>query len=144
MHRPATHPRRAVLPAAAFLSVASLAWACDRSSPDPQASVAPAPAVPAPAAPADAGMRAYLDPESGTIVGMPPAGAVAPAAELVPGGIAVETVLPDGSVMLELNGSADQYYVLQLDAEGNRVVRCVQDPDTLPPVAPATPAPAER
>ena len=92
-------------------------------------------------------MRAYLDPETGLIGGP---GALPPLSSeeaqlLVPGLQAepVETVLPDGSVMLELNGRGLEYFVLQLDSDGNRVVRCVQDPKTALSTTP-NPMPEER
>jgi hypothetical protein len=99
------------------------------------------------AAPAEPGMRAYLDPETGLIGGpgaLPPpspeeAQALVPELQAEP----VETVLPDGSVMLELNGRGLEYFVLQLDADGNPVVRCVQDPKTALRTAPS-PMPEER
>jgi hypothetical protein len=94
--------------------------------------------------PAEAGMRVYLDPESGTIGGVPPAGveevAVQPGLEEQP----VETVLPDGSVMLDLKGHGQEYFIMQLDANGNRVTRCVQeDPKAALKTVP-TPKPEDR
>jgi hypothetical protein len=76
----------------------------------------------------EAGMRAYLDPESGgVIVGMPIPGAVEveavrPTPELK------QEVLPDGSVMMDLQGTGVEYMILQIDSKGERNVRCVQDP----------------
>jgi len=102
----------------------------------PSATAAPTAALPAPA---EAGMRAYLDPETGVIGGLP--------ATLEPAGtegvqaiepVLREEVLPDGSVMMDLQGTMQEYFLIQLDADGNRVVRCVQDPAK----ALATPVPA--
>lgn len=84
------------------------------------------------------GLRAFIDPETGTLgppVEMP---ALAPADGVTPPAAqAVLTVLPDGSEMLELNGTIEDYTIIQLDANGRQVVRCVEDPkaaaQTLPP-----------
>ena len=87
------------------------------------------------------GMRAYIDPETGQI-GVP---SVLPAltpeenAELQALQPPVETVLPDGSVMLELNGNCQDYFMIELDANGQKVTRCVQDSKAVvqtPPPAP--------
>src|SRR5262245_32880497 len=92
------------------------------------ATVATTPAAaPTATAPAEAGMRAYLDPESGgVIVGVPiPGEEIAP--EQAPPQLQ-EEVLPDGSVMMDLKGTGQEYMILQVDAAGERSVRCVQDP----------------
>lgn len=85
------------------------------------------------------GMRAYIDPETGQI-GVPsvlPALTPEETAELQALQPPVETVLPDGSVMLELNGNCQDYFMIELDANGQKVTRCIQDPkavtQTLPP-----------
>lgn len=90
--------------------------------------------------PAEAGMRAYIDPETGTIGGMPPAEALPASPQPEP--VFEQVVLPDGSVMVDLKGAGQEYFILQLDANGNRVVRCVQDPKTA--TAPVAPKREER
>jgi hypothetical protein len=76
----------------------------------------------------EAGMRAYLDPESGgVLVGMPsPEAGAVQAAQATPE--LQQEVLPDGSVMMHLQGTGQEYLVLEIDAKGERTVRCVQDP----------------
>jgi len=137
--------------AAGALGCTSVAWACDKepeatnSTCSPSKVAVAAPETPAPstpgvastapnAVPSDAGMRAFIDPETGTIGGpgaLPPlteeeAKLLLPEIQEEP----VETVLPDGSVMVDLKGHGQEYFILQLDANGQRVVRCLQDPKT--------------
>jgi hypothetical protein len=84
-------------------------------------------------------MRAYLDPESGgVIVGVPAPGEAIEPAQAAPE--LQEEVLPDGSVMLDLKGTGQEYMILQIDLAGERSVRCVQDPKP----ALETPAPAAK
>jgi hypothetical protein len=106
---------------------------------DNSATGAAAPSTPAPA---EAGMRAYIDPETGTLGGPGPLPPPSPEAvkALEPGTLEepVETVMPDGSVMLDLKGRGQEYFILQLDENGQRQVRCVDDPTTAlqtPPTA---------
>jgi len=151
---------------AGILVVASSAWACDEqptaqgaccksSGAAVAAAAAPAPAAPVAASPASAdpaqsasqaepGMRIHLDPETGTFGGpLPPlteeAALLEPEVQEEP----VQTVLPDGSVMVDLKGRGQEYFILQLDANGQRVVRCVQDPKTALQPAPSV-KPEER
>ena len=158
---------------AGILVVASSAWACDeqptaqgaccKSSGAAVAAAAAPAAAPAPAAPvaaspasadpaqsasqAEPGMRIHLDPETGTIGGPGPlpqlteeeAVLLEPEVQEEP----VQTVLPDGSVMVDLKGRGQEYFILQLDANGQRVVRCVQDPKTALQPAPSV-KPEER
>ena len=151
--------------AAGIFVVASLAWACDKpptatgsscasSSATAVAAATPAPAVPAaatpaptgtaPNAPAQPGMRAYIDPETGVVGSpgpLPPLTAeeaklLQPEVQEEP----VETVLPDGSVVLDLKGRGQEYFIMQLDANGKPVVRCVEDPKAaLQPMASSKP-----
>ena len=107
---------------------------------------AAAPAKTEAAAPATAGMRIYRDPETGELTSTPSAADAAAAAKDAELGDAtmsepVQTVLPDGSVMLELNGHGQEYFMMQKDKDGNLVTRCVQDPKAAAaaPVAPAKP-----
>jgi hypothetical protein len=86
-------------------------------------------------------MRAYIDPETGKIGGPPvlPALALEEDAQIQAVQPPVETVLPDGSVMLELNGNCVDYLIIDLDANNQKTLRCVQDPKAAlqtPPPAP--------
>lgn len=88
---------------------------------------------------AAAGMRAYIDPETGqlgTPASLPPL-STEEKALLEPAQAPREVVLPDGSVMLELNGTGQEFTVMHLDAAGNRTVQCVQDPAAVASTAPA-------
>jgi hypothetical protein len=131
-----------------ILCLASVATGAEPQKPAPRASeAAPAVAPAPPATTATPGMRAYLDPESGTIGGMPPA-PLAPeeetaVLELQDEEQPVETVLPDGSVMVDLKGHGQEYFILQIDASGRRVVRCVHAASVGKDIA-ATPQPVDR
>jgi hypothetical protein len=95
---------------------------------------------------AQAGMRVFIDPETGTIgvpAVMPPL-AAADKAALAPLAQPVQTVLPDGSVMMELNGACQEYMVLQVDAQGKKSLRCVQDPKLAASKPAAAPQPQDR
>jgi hypothetical protein len=97
-------------------------------------------------APGEAGMRIYLDPETGTF-GPPPAGAE-PVGGINPlndsdAGL-VQVRLPDGSYMVDLEGRFQEYYVVQMTPSGKRVVKCVQDPKQVPATSAAVPQPEER
>lgn len=98
-------------------------------------------------APVVAGLMAYIDPETGLIGG--------PIGELiVPDDVAramaapvdfTPVTMPDGSVMVDLQGSLQDYYVLTIDPLGRRSIRCVQDPRRANvPVAPVVHPIAER
>ena len=56
----------------------------------------------------------------------------------------VLTVLPDGSEMLELNGTIEDYTIIQLDANGQKVVRCVEDPKAAAQPLPPAPQREDR
>lgn len=123
------------------------------SAAGPQAAPDPATLAPAVAAttekgpdatPLDPGMRAFIDPETGQL-GAPPVlppltpeeqASLNPESDLQP----VQITLPDGSVMVDLKGTCQEYSVMQLDADGRKVVRCVHDPKT----ALQNPAPAPQ
>jgi hypothetical protein len=111
------------------------------------AALEPVATAAAPSAPASAGMRAYLDPETGVIGPMPRSAAEAAELDAVGGELPdpIEIRRPDGTVLLDLQGHMQEYYVVQLDANGKRVVRCVSDPKLAleAPPAPA-PQPEER
>lgn len=84
------------------------------------------------AAPTDAGMRAYRDPETGTIGGIPDVAAIG--LDGMPGDaevVLVEQPLPNGrGWYIDLQGSLQDYSVLQLDAQGHRHPGCTKDPRT--------------
>jgi len=138
------------------MSLASMAWAESPAAglkapqPEPTAPQAQVPADPhaacshaptVPAAPAaESGLRAYIDPETGTIGGMPPAAETPAQADPV----FEEVVLPDGSVMVDLKGTGQEFFILQLDANGNRAVRCVQDPKAATSASPVAPKREDR
>ena len=92
---------------------------------------APRPALPGP--PAAAGMVVGVDPEAG-LLGLP---SRAQAAALVglPGlslnhssdGL-VPRRLPDGSLMLDLQGRFREYYLVHVDPQGRVVPQCLDDP----------------
>ena len=92
-----------------------------------------------PPAPVVAGLMAYIDPESGLLCG--PIGDLrvpddvtrmfAAPVELTP------VTLPNGAVMLDLQGTLQDFYVLTIDPLGRRSIRCVQDARHAQ--APATP-----
>jgi hypothetical protein len=123
---------------ASLLVAAGLIVACDSS---PRTANVPQPSTDNPAA---AGMRVFLDPETGELGPVPAGMDVALDAKAQAGtelSEPVETVLPDGSVMMELNGHGQEYFVLDIGPDGQRSARCVQDPKAAlqAPAAPSTP-----
>jgi hypothetical protein len=99
-------------------------------------------------APIVAGLLAFIDPETGLLTG--PIGDLS-----VPEDVARQfatpvdltpVTLPDGSLMIDLQGSLQDYYVLHIDPLGRRTVRCVQDlrHAQIPPAAPILLPTAER
>ena len=103
-------------------------------------SIAAAPAAPSTVAGA-AGMRIYKDPDTDEI-GPPTAGAAILDGDGTSQDMTglTKVTLPDGSVMVDLQGRFQEAMVMQIDAHGNRVVTCTQDvKKTLshPPVSPA-------
>jgi hypothetical protein len=98
--------------------------------------VAPATAAKAPAPALEAGMRAFIEPETGQL-GTP---AEMPVVTEDATKVAQEPVLvhmPDGSDMLELNGAFADYAIIKLDANGKKVVSCVEDPKAAQQAPPA-------
>lgn len=89
--------------------------------------------------PTEAGMRAYLDPETGTI-GAPGVSQSAVAGTQSDNPTLHEVVLPDGSVMIDLQGTLQDYTILNIDAKGHKVMRCVPNPTE---ALKATPTPVE-
>lgn len=95
-------------------------------------------------APTEAGMRAYLDPETGVISGLPAAG-IAP--DGMPGDVdvvLVETPLPRRGYYIDLQGTLQDYSILHIDAKGVRHTGCTKDPRTAlkcvhAPVSPVLP-----
>ena len=106
-------------------------------SPAPAAAAAPATRTTSPSSRAEnatvagqAGMRIFRDPVTGEI-GPPPAdaGAHMESAVIPTDDAGLRQVrLPDGSYMVDLQGRYEESMVMQIDANGNRVVRCVDDP----------------
>jgi len=102
----------------------------------------PTAAEPSATAPMDAGMRAYIDPETGLVTSVPPPGAIQPTAEN-PEVEPVQIRLPDGSYMLDMKGSNVEYMVIKRDADGKPVVECTKDPKAAT-AAPAVPKREEK
>jgi len=133
MKRSATTSRSRILLIGALIAVAAVAVV---------AAVQPQVSTGKNAAAAVAGMRAYIDPETGqlgTSSALPPL-PVDEKARLEPVQAPRQVVLPDGSVMLELNGTGQEFTVMHIDAAGNRSIQCVQDPQR----AIASPVPAAK
>jgi len=94
-------------------------------------------------APVSAAMRAVVDPETGQIgssVALPPT-------EEKPARPATTTelheeILPDGSRMVDLQGTGEEFMVMKVDANGKRSMACVHDPAKALAATPTTPAPA--
>lgn len=91
----------------------------------------------------EAGMRIFRDPETGEI-GPPTAEALAASAESVPVDVTnlKQVTLPDGSVMIDLQGHFQESMIMQIDASGKRSTKCVTDPKASDLKAPVAPAPA--
>jgi hypothetical protein len=160
MKRTAIDLHHGIAASAAVLVFASAAWACD-SKPTACSAAAEKSTAQAPAAPAchsavvvdqatvasdkavvDAGMRVYLDPETGTLSPVPTT--VEDAVVAQPEALAepVKTVLPDGSIMMELNGHNQEYFTVELGPDGKPVAKCSQNHDHKTDVT--TPAPAAK
>ena len=126
------------------------AKATGKAKPTSAAKAAPVAAAPKVAA-ATAGMRVYLDPETGTLGGIP-AGATTDAIDLSTEevGEPVLTVLPDGSLMVDLNGTCQEFATIHRAPDGSIHMRCAQGPRPsakyakVAPVTRATPQPEER
>lgn len=96
-------------------------------------------------APIEAGMRAYIDPETGTFTSLPEVSAIG--TDGIPGDVAVvlvETPLPGRGYTIDLQGTLQDYSILHIDAKGNRHQSCTKDPRTAlkcvhAPVTPAFP-----
>jgi hypothetical protein len=110
----------------------------------PAASQAASPAHAASVAPATvagaAGMKIYKDAEGE--IGPPDAGTVATGDDGTSQDMTglQKVTLPDGSIMVDLQGRFQEAMVVQIDANGKRVMTCTRDvKETLshPPVSPA-------
>ncbi len=128
------------------------------SAPLPSAAQVLAPALPFAPLPSAStpvyasGLVAFLDPETGLLTG-------SISDLVVPGDLAAlqhaaatplaEVQLANGSWMVDLQGSIQDYYVLNVDAFGRRTVVCTPEPlevsvPSLPVALPTTPTIAER
>jgi hypothetical protein len=99
-------------------------------------------------APAEAGMRVYRDPETGELTSTPSAADLEAAkdADLRAETLRdpVQTVMPDGSVMMELNGHGQEYFMMSVDKDGNRTTECVQDPKAAAKAPAVAPKPEDK
>jgi hypothetical protein len=161
----ATDPRALLLPTGALVAIAGIVWgagmlphapgkapAATTPVAAPIASLpasaipvaapvvsAPHSAVPAPATVAgSAGMRIFKDPDSDT-PGAPTAEASALEMDIHSEDDAglVQVTLPDGSVMIDLQGRYQESMVVQIDAKGYRVVSCSHHPGKVHAMKPA-------
>ncbi len=104
----------------------------------------PAPAVQPIETPAEAGMRAYIDPETGLITSQPSGVQPVEISSDKEPPVLVPEIRPDGSLLLDLKGTVEDFMVLQLDANGKKVMRCVEDPKAALQTPPATPQREDR
>jgi hypothetical protein len=110
----------------------------------PAACTTPAPPVAAATLPGgnavEPGMRAFIEPETGKLGPPSVTSTAVPGEESAPPAAAPILVhMPDGSDMLDLQGTMQDYTVIQLDASGRVETRCVQDPNAA--ARPLPPAP---
>ena len=111
--------------AARPVQAAPVTLAATRAVRHGQPQVAPAPRL----APTEAGLRAFLDPETGTI-----GGPTSP--EMLAKAVGATTGAPDESTWVvrlpngaeELMGAPPSYVIAQIDSHGRRVIRSVTDP----------------
>jgi hypothetical protein len=130
--RPAPAAGQAAAPIAAIVTVPAPV-AAPTAAADPHQPAARVPATPKSIAPAvrpgDAGLRAYIDPETGTFGAPSPEVLRAEAADRSLQAVeetAQVVVLPNGVEMLV--GGPPDYVVAQRDANGKLVIRTVTDP----------------
>jgi hypothetical protein len=97
-------------------------------------------------APGEAGMRAYLDPETG-MIGPPNAeqrrSIPSPTSTIDFSKIPVQR-MPDGSIMVENPGLTEEYVIMTIGADGKRRMTCVSDPSLVPGAPASTPTPVEE
>jgi hypothetical protein len=106
--------------------------ACPQPETAPVAASAPVAAAAPATSPARAGMVAHLDPETGVIGGMPPAGIEdARMVERKVDARTIDAIAEDGSPMQITNGVFDEFTVVRLDARGTRRMACGPDAKTL-------------
>jgi hypothetical protein len=91
-------------------------------------------------------MRIYRDPETGGIV--PPNAAESAVLETDVNSEDMtgltQVMLPDGSVMIDLQGRFQESMVMQIAPNGQRVVSCTRDPKKTLSQAPVAPAQREE
>jgi hypothetical protein len=106
-----------------------------------RSSVAPTPVA------GEAGMRIFKDPETGEI-GPPTAENAAILARDAQPEVDVRNLpqipLPNGGYELLIDGKIEDAMIMQIDAKGNRVVRCVNDPKAALKQVPQAPAREDR
>ena len=127
---------------AAPATPARIAATTKKSVPATARKIAPATAT-RKSTPTEAGMRAYLDPETGTFTSLPEGAAIGP--DGLPGDVAVvlvEQPLPGRGFTIDLQGSLEDYSVLHIDAQGRRHMNCTKDPRTALKRVPAPVSPA--
>jgi len=136
------------LGAVALVAFAGLASADSEFVPLPSLSlpVAPSAMVLLPSEtnmPVVSGLMAFLDPESGRLTG--PIGNLQVPMDQLQTAISPESLvpvtMPDGSVMLDLRGTLQDYVILQVDAFGHSRMQCVTDPRLATPFV-SLPAPS--
>jgi hypothetical protein len=123
-HAKVSHPKAAVSIGPARTATTPVAKAVAR----PHKAATKTHAKASPAA-GNAAMRAFLDPETGTIG--PPTTENLPPAEAVvsrDGSDLTVVTLPNGTRMIDLKGRFDESMVMKIDAKGKRTVECVSDP----------------
>jgi hypothetical protein len=98
------------------------------------------PSLVQPAQPIVAGLMAFLDPETGLIGG--PIGDLQVPQDLTQlngQSLLTPVTLPNGSVMIDLQGTMQDYMILTIDPLGHRSFRCSTDPrEATKPAAPVT------
>jgi len=123
------------IPAAAPAAPVAEAVATPAAQARPQ-SIAPAADA---FAPGTAGMRVQLDPETG---GLAPAKSTSSMESAEALGLSHsseglrQVVLPDGSVMVDLEGRFQEYAIMEIGPDGRKRMRCVQQPQQLQPATP--------
>jgi hypothetical protein len=95
------------------------------------------------AAPAEAGMRAFIDPETGTISSQPVGAEKVEVQNPEVQKERVVKVLANGTVVVDVAGLFEEYSIIQLDPNGRRVASCVQR-DAVSKTLKSTPEPEDR
>jgi hypothetical protein len=107
--------------------------------------------LPQPTQPFTFGLMAFLDPETGLVGGSPgdfqmP---VDPARPIAPQPVLQQMTMANGAVMIDLQGTMQDYMILSIDALGNRSFHCATDPQQalkskVPATTPPASTPSER